>query len=196
MRWGSAAALSSLASRGACAPPPLPGCTHGGVHAYTNTTRARTINFTKRTCARGGCPPSSMPSPTMRQTRGGSRTQPSYTSTGPRYAWAPSCLATGSGPVARCTSDGGAGVRQLRRGPHHPQRPQLVQPANCPQSRAQPSDYLEYANTGACPKFGNMCRAGIDARACMYLHEWVRRLEGEDAKQAYDQWRSGCGARS
>lgn len=56
----------------------------------------------------------------------------------------------------------------------------------------KPSDYLQYATTGACPKFGDMCKAGVQARACMYTHEWVRRLEGEDAKQAYDLWRAGC----
>jgi len=60
----------------------------------------------------------------------------------------------------------------------------------------KPSDYLEYANNGSCPKFGGMCKAGIQARACMYVHEWVRRLEGEEAKAAYEQWRSGCAART
>jgi hypothetical protein len=56
----------------------------------------------------------------------------------------------------------------------------------------KPADYLEYANSGACPKFGDMCRAGVAARACMYTHEWVRRLEGDEGKEAYDRWRSGC----
>jgi hypothetical protein len=121
----------------------------------------------------------------------------------------------------------------------------------------KPGDYLAYANSGACPRFGGMCKvgrgaggrgacwaglgargrathglqapagpakpgrgratacaaprpphlppppptptphppkpqAGIDARACVYTHEWVRRAEGDEAAALYKLWRTGC----
>ncbi|GBF98874.1 hypothetical protein Rsub_11478 [Raphidocelis subcapitata] len=54
----------------------------------------------------------------------------------------------------------------------------------------KPMDYLTYAATGECPRFG----AGMRARACLYTHEWVRRLEGDDAKEPHALWLSGCAA--
>ncbi|KAI8477207.1 MAG: hypothetical protein J3K34DRAFT_381683 [Monoraphidium minutum] len=77
--------------------------------------------------------------------------------------------------------------------PYHSSEPQRMSDAAIVHFHGpKPADYLEYATTGACPKFGDMCKAGVAARACMYVHEWVRRLEGDDATAAYDKWRAGC----
>ena len=61
----------------------------------------------------------------------------------------------------------------------------------------KPADYLEYAQSGRCARFGGMCRAGLAARACGFVREWARRLGGEEGAAALAAWRAGaCGARA
>lgn len=57
----------------------------------------------------------------------------------------------------------------------------------------KPRDYLKFAATGACPaQYKTLCPKGLDARACVYIKDWIEFLEGSEKEDLQKQWQAVC----
>ncbi|KAI8467661.1 MAG: hypothetical protein J3K34DRAFT_523549 [Monoraphidium minutum] len=60
----------------------------------------------------------------------------------------------------------------------------------------KPSHYMHYATTNVCYTFSDLCREGIEARACIYVGEWLHYAEpGPETEGLRRQWEAGCRGR-